>query len=262
LDKLEYIEKAPEYYALGIVLGLLNFELTGTRAGTIRHLDVAFNPSASGKNFFMHEPLTKEAVNLLARLGCVEIIQDDFGPTAYGPSARLRKWFDHDPHDDLPLFKKYRGFHDVDWLAQALDGVNQTYFDLGVSDADFARELTETQWEPIPLDRGDEALISARGALDEAIRQIEQDNGYAVTVPGEREYVLDNLKRASTILKEQSLIYVMQLRAYVIEPLRLVIRRFGPAAVGLAANVAREAFKDWLKKNYLHLLDKFPWPWS
>jgi hypothetical protein len=37
LDKLEYIEKAPEYYALGIVLGLLNFELTGTRAGTIRH---------------------------------------------------------------------------------------------------------------------------------------------------------------------------------------------------------------------------------
>jgi len=136
--------------------------------------------------------------------------------------------------------------------------VNKQYDELDITQDDFNNNLVEAQWEPIPLDRRDERLSGATEALDAAIGAIETDNGYAVHAVAEREYVLSNLRSASKALKEQTQIYWMQVKVFALEPLGRIIKRFGPAAVGMAALAARQAIFDWLKANFAKALDWLP----
>ena len=196
----------------------------------------------------------------MLRLKQIEVLEDDFGPTVYRAAPTLLDWFYNDPHEHLPLFKKYRDISNLGWLHNALEAVNNHYKELDINPSDFADEFIEIGWQPIPLDRADEKLVTATRELDQAIRQIERDNGYAVSFPGERQYVLENLKLASKILKDEGQILVMQIRAYAIDPLGRVVKRFGKAAVGIAADAALAALKEWLKAKAAHLLAGLPWP--
>ena len=264
MDKFEFMEKAPQYYALGIAVALHNMGAEGKRASTINQLAAALSPEMRSY-IFERDRLVNEAAQLLSDCGYIKVMKFDFAPTVYRATDDLAGRLQTGPNNKLPLFDVYRELKDLDWLISGILTVNEKYNQIGIIDADFMDRFVdpngEPEWEPIPLDRSDERLITATTKLDEAIQQIEQDNGYAVSSPGERDYVIENLKHVSKILKEQGKIYVMQLKTYAIEPLVRVINRFGPAAAGVAAATAKEALKDWLKGIIAHGLDNLRLPW-
>jgi hypothetical protein len=243
MEKIEFIEKAPQYYALAVTIFLRRNE---GKLLTIADFSTS-SLTKTGYNHFTADLLLRRALELLSTHGVLEIITDDFGPTLYRSSSVLSQWAKEDALRIFPLFDKYNQIQSMDWLVAALMGVNSQFGSLDIQESDFGNKLEELQWEPIPLERTNEKLIAATTALDEAIEQIEQNNGYATTAPGEREHVLENLKAATKSLKERGHIYWAQLRSWAMEPLTRVVNRFGNAAVGVSSSAAKEALIDWLK---------------
>ncbi len=74
----EFIQKAPEYYALGIAVTLTE----RSDARTIQVIESKFAPGDQ-YFYFQKEPLVDEAFKVLARYGVVTLIGDDFGPTIF-----------------------------------------------------------------------------------------------------------------------------------------------------------------------------------
>jgi hypothetical protein len=249
MDTHEFIQKAPEYYALGIAVTLA--ERLDIR--TIQAVESRFAPGDQ-YFYFQKNPLIDEAFRVLARHGVVSLIPDDFGPTIFRPEGHLPDWLRSDTNP-IPLFRKYSQIANKDWLKSAIRSVNAAYDNLQVEPLDFSQDNFEIQWEPIPLDRSNEALIQATEEVQKAIKSIEQDNGYAANAPGEREFVLSNLKAFQRALTEHSEIYWLQIRTFALEPLGRVIKRFGGAAVGIAATAARESILEWLKTAFSKALD-------
>ena len=83
--------------------------------------------------------------------------------------------------------------------------------------------------------------------IDELIQALEQDNGYAANEPDERSFILSALQAGAQALRDQTVIYRMQFRAFIWEPVKQVATRFGPSAIGVIADTAKEIIKDWLK---------------
>jgi len=140
------------------------------------------------------------------------------------------------------------------WLGEALLALDQQYEELQIKDEDFD-DLPDREWEPLPIDRNDPDLKAVIEKIDDTHEQVRADNGYAAHLPEERAYIMDSLGMLAKKLKEASAISRPYIRRYAIEPLSLLIRRFGQAAIGLLATAAKEAFKEWLKKRGVFFLD-------
>jgi hypothetical protein len=177
----------------------------------------------------------------------------------YRASETFEHWLSDSASKKFPLFDKFREIgSDSDWLRAALRKLNKVYGELGITDNDFAVEA-EDQWEPIPLDRSDPLLEAATEKLDVAIEAIESDNGYAIHHPGERDHVLAQLKIFADAVKTRTQVYWPQVKTYAIDPLTRVVKRFGDAAVGVAAFAARQAIVDWLKANFAKVIGWLFW---
>ncbi|MBU6456993.1 hypothetical protein [Bradyrhizobium sp.] len=110
-------------------------------------------------------------------------------------------------------------------------------------------------WEPIPLDRDDTAQARATEALDQVVEELRKDNGYSASNPEEKAFVQDKLSAVSKRLKEDTQTSWMYLLEFAVKPLRIVLRRFGAAALGVAALSAKEALISWLKTRGISILD-------
>jgi hypothetical protein len=115
--------------------------------------------------------------------------------------------------------------------------------------------IPHDEWEPLPLERDDPLLQKTVDAVDDTIEKVRSDNGYASNRPEEREYVLDGLSAFSKRLKEAASISLGYLKRYAVGPLRTLLTRFKDNAVGLAASVAKEALREWLRKKGISFLD-------
>jgi hypothetical protein len=113
----------------------------------------------------------------------------------------------------------------------------------------------EAQWEPIPLDRADNKQEAAIKALDKIIEDLRSDNGYASSNPEEKAFVQEGLSATSKRLKEDTQTSWMYIREFALKPIQILIKRFGVAAIGLAASAAKEALLVWLKSKGVNFLD-------
>jgi hypothetical protein len=116
-------------------------------------------------------------------------------------------------------------------------------------------KVDESSWAPIPLDRNDLQQEQAAEALDRIIEELRGDNGYAATNPEEKAFVQDKLSAVARRLKEDSQISWMYLQEFAFKPLGILIKRFGGAAIGIAAATAKDAFVSWLKSKGIAFLD-------
>jgi hypothetical protein len=73
--------------------------------------------------------------------------------------------------------------------------------------------------------------------------------------PEERDYVLDRLSTLSKKLKEASSTSFAFVKRNGFEPLSILLKRFGPAAIGLVATAAKEALREWLRQKGITFLD-------
>ncbi|MGJ5024667.1 hypothetical protein [Bradyrhizobium oligotrophicum] len=245
MDKNSFIEKAPPYYALGLALALLSQDSDQTvTLSTLEH--ATGHPEA----LFRYHGLVRAGMRILVQAGVAEIIAEDFGPRLYRRTGDLTaEWIYEGGGQQIPLFRRYAQIRNLGWLNQAIVDVNENFKSLGVSSSDFDAPAVSL-WQPLPLDRTDEALVAATERVDEAIRSIEGDNGYAAHAPGERDYVVQSLKTFSATLKENAQITGMQIKTFALEPLAVVMRRFAGAGLEMAAGAAKDAIVAWLKVKF------------
>jgi|GEM_PF-6421269 hypothetical protein len=102
----------------------------------------------------------------------------------------------------------------------------------------------ENVWQPLSIDRGDEKYIQAVEATEEAIKTIEQDNGFAATEPDERNAVLYTAKGTLDALKEGTP-SKDQIDSGILRPLKYLSKKFADTAIGIAAKKAVEAIIAW-----------------
>jgi len=241
MDKIAFVDKAPSYYAFAIVTALK--EARGSPK-TISDLDEIIE--SSQYRYLKKAPVLDEALRILSTSDGLEVIRDDFGPTLYQMRGDFNAWVTV-LAVKYPVFEKF-GVVSKPWLRSALRSVNDSFDELKLTPDDF--EARDSVWEPIPLNRSDDTLVAATAAVDAAIDAAESDNGYAVHAPGEREYVVSSLKSFSDILKNKAQVTALQIKTFAIEPLTRLIRRFGPAALGVTADAAKQAIFEWLKANF------------
>jgi hypothetical protein len=213
--------------------------------------------SGNSSALFSKAPVLKMAVDLLMQEGVLVCVTDEFAPPAYKKSGTYQDWFYKVAPEKFVPFAKYKqAKNDKDWIIAALHSVNNTYDALKMTADDFelAQQEPELEWEPLPIDRADPKLQEVEEKLDEAIAAIQGDNGYAASVPGEREYVLSHLRSFSETLKNKAEVYGRQIKTDAIEPLTRVVKRFGDAVVGIAAASARAALFEWLKAHWPKLV--------
>lgn len=248
MDKSTFIERAPEYYALALA-----YSLREAATRTPQTIGDMLDHFANYASRLESPVLVEHGMKILVDAHVVEEITDDFGPSVYVARSNLADWMKY--QNEYPVFKKFAAIQSESWLVQAIRSVNEQYHLLDIKSSDFSDVSRDQFWEPIPLDRSDPKLEEVARVIDQAIVSIEADNGYAVTFPGERDYALSALKTVSTLIRQESQIYWMQLKTFAIDPLNRVIKRFGEAAVGLVARAAKDALFDWLKDHIHKALD-------
>jgi hypothetical protein len=128
--------------------------------------------------------------------------------------------------------------------------VYREYTRLGILPSDF--ESPERDWQPIPLDRQDEALQAAIISLDKTIKEIEQSNGYASEHAEERNFSIDNLRMLSQKLKGASTTSIAYVRTHGLTVLKRIQDRFVDTAIGEGAKETTKAILHWLHEivNY------------
>jgi hypothetical protein len=260
VDKARYVQIAPAYYALAIAHFLgRNYARPASESDIVNFYTVRDDDDPDGNSFLCHRSLLAAGLRFLVENSLMDTIKDDFGPTLYRQSSlydnRLREL---KKDERLPFYKLGLIDEPLSWIYAALASVNSNYELLDISTEDFKNPPdADADWAPIPLDRDDTNLKGAIAAIDETIEQVRADNGYNANVPEERAYVLDSLSTLSKRLKEAATVSYPYIERYGIEPLKLLIRRFSGAAIGIAAEASRDAVVTWLKNLGLKFLESF-----
>ncbi len=248
MDKRNFIEQAPAFYCVAVAFSMMEGKRDVYTLSQIRPQIPALNSA------IVHDALIEAGLRLLVSAGVVVVVKEAFGPPLYRRLPELTPdWAYTVAGNQIPVFRTFEQVRNWAWLAAALGDVNQHYSSLEITPADFD-ETIPSLWEPLPLDRGDENLIAATAAVDEAISKIEADNGYAANVSGERDYVIQSLRTFSKTLKESAQITAMQIQTFALDPLTAVAERFKGAALALVAEAAKESIRTWLKGKFAALV--------
>jgi hypothetical protein len=259
MERSKFIESAPNYYALAIAAYFNSGHDSASEImvrsfyelpGQLRR----FSGDDDPETYLDNEVLFRRATKILMERGFLTEIIDDFGPTIFEKTEGFDEaWSRAEQDNNLP-FRRYqlvdRG---KNWLQSALATINAQYAELKITESDL--ESPYDEWEPLPLDRKDPNLQAVTSQLDETISQIQADNGYAATLPGERDIVVDLLSSAAHRLKMDPTISWGYLRRNAFEPLKTVLRRFKGAALGAAVTTMITIFHTWIQSLGVEWLD-------
>jgi hypothetical protein len=255
LEKNEFVDLAPQYYALAIVEAT-----TDGQAVTLESVRATFTggEEENFEEYLQHSELLKRGLILAEQLGLVNITRDHFGPDLIQESNdRWSRWEEVTKDPSSPFFRYHLAGRSggPGWLRRALTSINQTYYSLDMKSDDFDRR--SDGWEPIPLDRDDKELQAAIAAIDATVEGLRVENGYGVEHAEEKAFVSDKLKTVVLRLREDTQISWMYLKEFALKPLTIIINRFGKAFLGATAKTARETVIAWLKSRGIDLLDDF-----
>ncbi len=249
MDKAEFVELAPQYYALAIALAF------ASKGGELTRRSIM-------NEYIVHEededpycPLDdftiwNRAIAWLVDRDMILAYTDPFGPPVYNKGDIFDSQFNELGESDRPFANARRSGNPANWTREALIAVHREYIRLGIRPSDF--ESPERDWQPIPLDRQDEALQAAIVSLDKTITEVEQSNGYASEHAEERNFVLDNLRMLSQRLKGAGTISIAYVRTHGLSVLKRVQDRFVDTAIGEGAKETVKAIVHWLHEivNY------------
>lgn len=264
-------EKAKLYYSLAIREAILSlgddfYDSEDAHSSMLEeHPEIKHLPSRLLKS----ESLFKLCLRDFIRAGWIDCIEDEFAPLFIRGNTSL----DDGPIADINfrrLHDKYEKLGDsqFEWLDSALIAVVDSFeieelnaiLEKGESESATKASLSsslnaEDYWSPIPLDREDTNQAAAVKALETLIEELRGDNGYGATHSEEKAFVFDGLSAVAKRLREESQISWMYLKEFAFKPLGLLIKRFGRAAIGTTAALARDSLFSWLKSKGVDSLD-------
>lgn len=176
-------------------------------------------------SYFSDGDLVLTALGLLVELGAVERHIDRYGPTVFAvkgsSSHRLALEY---PQSPFARDKKFG----VRWTKEALKSVSKNDENQGIEPRAIIADYD--QWTPLLLDRENPDYNQALTELSASIRQIAEDNGFAATMPDERdnlvlhaEATIESLKNGKTTKQ--------QLRSNIIGAGKWLAEKFGGSAL-------------------------------
>jgi hypothetical protein len=259
----EIRNKAIPYYAC-FICALMQLPGTSLTIDEIQQSSkIRSDDDPLDENFLLNDvSIIEQAISFLEEENIVSLVTDEFAPQI------VIQHHNFSTNSDLLFRRPDSVFHKYDlagegrraWLSKALSNIDLKLIE--AQDASETSEITQSKilagedlWEPIPLDRTDQLQKGAVEAVDRIIEELRGDNGYATTNPEEKAFVQDKLSAVAKRLKEDSQISWMYLLEFAFKPLGIVIKRFGGAAVGVAALVAKDALTSWLKSKGISFLD-------
>lgn len=253
MDREKFIERAPHYYVLAIKEffdGSHAENGIATAARLQRHYHEE-DDSGVPVDYLENDILLARAIRFMVERDLLHVQEDDFGPPLFSQADFANTTWDALREERGSLYSRYVDIPSNErrsWLDEALKKVNVEFMRLELKAADFEEDVKpDDVWEPLPIDRQSETVQEVIKALDNTAELVRQDNGYSSTVPQERAYVVDALNAVSKTLKEAQSTSLTYIRAYALDPLQMLIKRFGPAAIGAAAKLAKDVIYTWLK---------------
>lgn len=247
MDKADFLRTAPAYYELAVLDALRRKKgyLSEEALQDFYTVNSDPNDPSDFHCYIENVPLLQYAIERLSKTDAIEALLDDFGPPQYKAGEGHEAYMDEQRANKAsPTFKSEASSDSDRWLRSALSRVNQTYRQLGLTQADF--ENPEADWAPIPIERSNKALLEAEAAVDKTIEEVEKNNGYADQHPEERNFVLDNLKLLSAKFKTGTTTSVAYVKIHGLEALKKVANRFAGMTASQVANVAIQALLRWL----------------
>lgn len=253
MDKKEFIDYGPVYYALAIAA------FTRQRPQPFTVFDVVAENTypvpdtypEESDNYLRHELLVSAAINWLVEKDFLTVIPDRFGDPIYGQSPNFREVWEQCAQDgDLP-FQKFMSVK-AGWLQGALLRINTEFDRLKITEADFKNP--DLEWEPLPLDRDNPALKEVTKNLEKLIEEVRKDNGYAGTLPQERNLVLTELSEGLRTLKEENETSAAYLKEKIIANLKRVAVRFKDGTKHILSKAVINGLADYVKEKAAVLL--------
>lgn len=195
--------------------------------------------TVSGHRYIDNQVLLDAAIMQLIELEAIVPNTDPYGPVMYEIlEPHILSELAH-TYSNSPFYKANR--YGISWIEKALKSINSGVVNENV-DPNF--EISVEDWHPLPIDRGDEKYTQAIEATEEAIKAIEQDNGYAANEPDERNAILATSKGTLEAIKEGKPTKE-QVESGLLKSLKQVVKRFGDASVGIIAKKTIEAIWAW-----------------
>lgn len=257
MDKAEFVEKAPVYYALAIAAVLSRYPVPTSEFKIRSHFPDGDDSNPEGGTLLDRLELWERGVAWLAARNMIKVRYDPFGPPifAQGPSFTAG-WNELIKDDTLPFSAYEAAGNTDDWLVPALHALENTFVNLEVSREDF--ESPDAEWSPIKIDRDDLGVEQAISSLQKVIEEVRADNGYTATHPQERDFVLEGLQ--GTLNKFESEAISPGYVRVAIERLGTLARRFAGTLKEATIAAARAALIEFAKKQFGDLLN-YVWKW-
>lgn len=249
---------APKIYAMAIIDHLAN----RSSEALIQDIASSYTLQMDGYDerveLLDSGPIIDAALTLLRDSGTVDVSKTYLLPKAVKLKKDIGDIFEHlnfifDDDEVIQDYLKFRG-RGV-WIITALENVAKEYIMLKIEDRDFDTQVIAEEWSPIPLDRSEPLQVDLETKLAEVVEQIRSSNGIAETEPGLHQFVLSKLRSALETIKTSRSVTKAYIKAFMVQPLVLLVKRYGSSAVGAAADLAKTALKEWLKKKGISFLD-------
>jgi hypothetical protein len=260
MEMAELRRKAIPYYAC-YISRLFNTPGSTHTINEIHLASAVDTGDPADRGFYLNDlDLIERAIEYLETAHVVRTITDEFAPRIVIQHPNFFENLSNLRSQEDTVFGRYAlaGEGRVTWLLQALSKI-KTQLEEGKEEEGEKRRkngLSDTDsWEPIPLDRNDPSQELATKALDRIIEELRGDNGYATEHPEEKAFVQDKLFAVSKRFKEQTQISWMYLREFAFVPLTMLMKRFGGAAIGVAAATCKDVLTSWLKSKGISFLD-------
>lgn len=257
MDKTEYIERAPVYYALAIAAVLERAPGPMTEYKIRGRYPREDDGSPEPGSLLERALLWQRAIIWLESRALISVKYDRFGPPIYFKSADFSEKFDELTIDeDIPFAHYHAAGRTDDWLVPALYGVDNAYDNLGIKPEDF--DNPNAEWTPLEIERTDPGVQKAIESLQNVIEEVRADNGYAAKLPEERAFVLEGLQNTLNKFESPSIS-----AAYVrlgMERLITLGRRFAGTVKEAGITSAKAALMEFGKKHFAQALD-YLWRW-
>lgn len=249
-------DRAVPYYVLAIASFL--YRQRSSQARDAIQNDYSYREPESGEviNLLFDSGVFQSALRQMNSDDLIELIEDEFGPEIIVPTEALYYWMNN-VQDRGTNWYKYSVGGDR-WLRSALQNIYDRMIGLRQetdSPSPTGENASLDVWEPIKIERTEiEPVIKA---IESAIDEIAENNGYAAEHSSERNYVVTTLRSGIASLKVEGEIALLKFRTFILEPLAIAFARFADAATGLAIGSAKEAVKAYLKDKVKGGLDGF-----
>jgi hypothetical protein len=233
---------------------VLDYLLRTSRKGSKKRIALTAMHVVNEKNSQLEIDIEPEDVerSLFALFGSLDVIET--------PHASPRFLLDRSTIDDL-LDKISESHPETrramvltsdlgwDWLQESIERA----FEQDPPSETFVGD----KWEPLEVRPADPKTTELAEAIDALAEQVRADNGYAASVPAERNEVVRRLGETSDWLRNAEYLTASAVQVYLVWPLETLAARFSAkTAIGKATQFATGVVAAWLKAHGVKVLDR------